>query len=1826
MYSRKQLSYMCFLKLVGFVLWTGGPVYAQCPSLKAIMVNPCGDEIRNEFMILDSGTGFNTEDLQISFDLNSNGGGRQNNDININIGNFSGDTRPCRFQPGNASLVTGCDNVQVVSQGEEIPPNAIVIIQMSGDANEPIDFSYLCGTGECVYVLQNDCVRTLEAFHNQGSGSRSTLIALSNTQCNTEYTYNRGSLVGGDGAFYAPQGTSLYENRGCGVTPPVSGGTIPPEFVNPGNLFGCETFTLPAVTGMHLTGGERYYTGPYGTGVSYSVGAQITRSTTLFIYDRTAPCSPLEMFRVNILDPVTPNLIVPNPLCEQDIPYPLATTQDGIPGSWTGDGISNNLFSPNTTDGGVYTLTFVPDPDECAKSNSIDVTVLPTPVAATNLRIPACNGNGAGIGFFDLTAYASAVNGGTHDQVFWYEDVAQTMLIEDSTAYSSASGLIYAVVDNGACLSNPAPVELRVGRTPTVSFKTIKNLSCFGDTDGGIEIEISGGTPPYQIEWSDPTYNGQTNLTDLAAGTYAFTVTDDQGCFFSQSATLIEPSELMLVCNKLQDVGTVIGKDGTASFTASGGVAPYWVVWEGPELDSALILTANDTLVVDTLRAGTYQVRLRDALGCVSFCQIDIDAPNCDLEISPTFTNPSCFDSADGSIQITATGAQGNLSYTWNTSALNGQAGGQNLPAGRYEVSVTDETGCQEIASILLEAPTMIDLNCSVQNSVTVLGGSDGRARIQVSGGTPPYTATWTGPRSGDLSIGMPTDFLIENLPAGDYNLQITDAEQCEQFCSFTIADGNCSGALDISVTNESCPNTADGRLQLDLIGSWIAPVQYDWDQDAFDGQFQLSDLAAGTYSVTVTGANSCQASISATVGTEFSLPEISFVQNAQVCLDDCYTFDLNFSGTPPFFAEFILRNGNQSTTMNVNADQPTETLTICPADHGISSGSLRLQLLRVSDANCINEQAQESIITILESTEADFTATLCPNESVTINGQTYDFNRSTGTEILSGANEFGCDSIVHIDLRFDQAAILEVRDTLCRDGSISINGQIYDINRPSGSELVATNSGCDSIIDIDLSFYPPAIGQLELTVCPGEERIINGTTYNAQNPSGSELFPGASVNGCDSILEIRLIYLEEVVGFFNETICPSDEIVINGTTYDFEHPNGMEVFPGAAQNGCDSILQIALNFHELPTGTFNETICPSDEIVINGTTYDFEHPNGMEVFPGAAQNGCDSILQIALNFHDLPTGTFNETICPSDEVVINGTTYNFDHPSGMEVFPGAAQNGCDSILQIALNFHDLPTGTFNETICPSDEIIINGTTYNFEHPSGMEVFPGVAQNGCDSLLRVELNFYDLPTGIFRDTLCPDGSLLLNGTTYDIDHPNGTEVLPGLAANGCDSLVQVELTFLEDVTVAIVGDQDICQGEDAVLEFQVSNALSPIDIQYTTNGGNPTWIYGVMDGDQLTVSPGTTTTYSIVQAQVPPDFCTVTIGGEASVRMSALMVDAVTESDYFGYGVSCADQRDGAIRAVVMAGTGPFEFIWQDGVRGPVRTNLGAGMYSVLVTDAFGCTAEALVQLEPPPPLQMQLSSIPLDCGSGLSGAILIDTVIGGNPPYFFSLNGNAPQALLQFPLRLDGLAAGRHAVEIIDEFGCNTTQEVVIIDFSPLELILGPDQEIRYGESVRLDGVANFQIDSLFWTPTDSLYPSHTLPTMARPSTTTTYKLTAFDSRGCAVSDEIRVTVTREDDIYIPNAFSPNHDGINDRVYPFTNPNIKIIDEFRVFDRWGNQMHFQQEFQGNQEKFGWDGVFNNQPMDPAVFIFVVQFTYLDGKKGMIKGDVTLVR
>lgn len=141
----------------------------------------------------------------------------------------------------------------------------------------------------------------------------------------------------------------------------------------------------------------------------------------------------------------------------------------------------------------------------------------------------------------------------------------------------------------------------------------------------------------------------------------------------------------------------------------------------------------------------------------------------------------------------------------------------------------------------------------------------------------------------------------------------------------------------------------------------------------------------------------------------------------------------------------------------------------------------------------------------------------------------------------------------------------------LCPGDSLVLGGRVFDEDRPSGSVQHSQL--------VRISFYPPAIAELDPTLCSGEFLMVNGNRYDETRPAGQEILTGQGANGCDSIINVQLFFRPLPVTEYSETICLDESVVINGTVYDRDHPSGTEVIPAVRPEACDSIIYVNLRF-----------------------------------------------------------------------------------------------------------------------------------------------------------------------------------------------------------------------------------------------------------------------------------------------------------------------------------------------------------------------------------------------------------------------------------------------------------------------------------------------------------------------------------------------------------------------------------------------------------------------------------------------------------------------
>ncbi len=290
----------------------------------------------------------------------------------------------------------------------------------------------------------------------------------------------------------------------------------------------------------------------------------------------------------------------------------------------------------------------------------------------------------------------------------------------------------------------------------------VTDVTCNGFTNGEIDLTISGGTSPYNFNWSNSSVT--EDISNLAAGIYTVTITDDRGCTATASAIVSEPTALT-ASTSVTDVSCGGGTDGLIDLTVSGGTGAYSFNWSNGSTDED----------ADSLTVGMYSVTVTDSAGCTFTTTVNVAEPS-SPSISLDVTNIDCFGAYNGQISSNVAGGTPPYTYLWsNTDTASNLI---NLSPITYTVKVTDGMGCTFESSAQLTEPDSLSLNGTVTIVSANGDGSDGAIDITVSGGIMPYGYNW--------SNGYTTQDLTNILP-GDYVVTVTDSNGCEIVRAFTV-------------------------------------------------------------------------------------------------------------------------------------------------------------------------------------------------------------------------------------------------------------------------------------------------------------------------------------------------------------------------------------------------------------------------------------------------------------------------------------------------------------------------------------------------------------------------------------------------------------------------------------------------------------------------------------------------------------------------------------------------------------------------------------------------------------------------------------------------------------------------------------------------------------------------------------------------------------------------------------------------------------------------------------------------------------------------------
>jgi gliding motility-associated-like protein len=331
----------------------------------------------------------------------------------------------------------------------------------------------------------------------------------------------------------------------------------------------------------------------------------------------------------------------------------------------------------------------------------------------------------------------------------------------------------------------------------------------------------------------------------------------------------------------------------------------------------------------------------------------------------------------------------------------------------------------------------------------------------------------------------------------------------------------------------------------------------------------------------------------------------------------------------------------------------------------------------------------------------------------------------------------------------------------------------------------------------------------------------------------------------------------------------------------------------------------------------------------------------------------------------------------------------------------------------------------------------------------------------------------------------------------------------------------------------------------------------------------------------------------------------------------------VTAINYNGFPLSCKNKRDAALKSGVIGGQLPYEFNWSTGSTQPVISNLGAGNYKLTVSDNNQCTYTTEIDIDPPPPIKVTLSFEGDECYGQNQGFIDITSITGGAPPYKIAFQDNPKDTQTRFT----NLEAGIYYITITDNNLCEQQEAVLLPTAMKSNIDLGMDEEFYAGDTLIYTFNTNETLSSVKWSPEENIYQQNLYTTLLFPSRETSFHVSAKDTNGCLIEDQITIRPRQQRKIYVPNAFAPNDPNDQNKFLAiYTGGGVDWIERFQIFDRYGHIWFDKKQLLPNLPDLGWDGTQNGNKAEAGVYWWKTTLRYSDGSVESLQGDTTLIR
>jgi len=1363
--------------------------------------------------------------------------------------------------------------------------------------------------------------------------------------------------------------------------------------------------------------------------------------------------------------------------------------------TWNGI-VTNNLTATGLC-AGVNTIQ-ITDEAGCVVTESVNLAQ-PEPLVIEVVGVVnvLCSGEETGL------ATVSTLGGCPPYFYSWSHDPNLTAPV----ATNLGSGIYTVTVNdiNGCSSVDSAEIEIGEPGEPITVVADVQvypngfNVSCAGASDGNINLTVAGGTPGYSYVWVDTNgffVSNAEDLTNVPCGNYAVTITDSNGCIFTQSFSLTCAPPLVLQSSSVtpNPCASPNAGQGAIDITVSGGFANYSYLWSGP---GCAPCTTED---LSGLNSGTYTLVVTDAQGCTLTSTFTVgEAPG--ISVIGSSTPATCFDSCNGSINITATSQSGSsfdFEWTFNGAPFSNNEDLVGLCAGIYQVTVSQQN-CIQTATFIVNQPTAIVFNAvqTTPNPCDQPNAGQGAIDITASGGTGQLSYTWV----GDGCAPCTTED-ISGLNSGNYSLVITDEAGCT-FSTIISVPNSDNITITETITPGGCTGLCDGSITIGVFSPAGGPYTFVWTLNGnfFSNDQNISGLCTGAYQVTVSEAGCTQVvNFNLEQLPELVVEQIAITPNpcnsplaglgAVSVITSGGTGAITYSWTGPGCAPCVgadltgLNSGTYTLTISDEAGCQLTTDVVVGTSPGITITGTNTQ------SSCFNDCDGSINISATSLNNGPY------SYSWTLNGNFYSndinlTNLCAGTYVVTVSEQNCVETATFVITQpsFIDIELVQLTNPLCfgqNNGSLSVTA--------TGGVGVLTYQW------LPLGFFPGSNTQTITNLFEGTYTVIvtdetgcsEQQSFTLTAPTLLDIF--VSTTGFNGGFNISC---------FGENDGAINVSVSNGTppySYDWSNP------------GCDQVTQPgSANQSGLPAGTycvvvtdFNGCIATTEipltqpeELVVAGSVSNY---NGFGVSCFGSNDGfiSPSVIggngnytsyiwsgPIGNNSPDAATlfyliaGTYTLTVTDSNGCS-DSFTYVITQPQPVVISVLFTQNvSCnganDGIISV-----DVTGGAPNYTFEWTDAQGINYTgTVLTNLPVGTYILTVTDANGCQAIQVVNITqpepfnvslfspvqgqnpLYNVP--------CVGDETASIITTIEGGVPVFDFTWTGTGINP-NTLNQENLgagTYCISVTDAIgcVTDQCITITEpEFELDATTVVSLFPSGfniscfgacdgfIDVTPVGGTPgyTYVWQNSDGEDLGFSEDLldicAATYGL--AITDSNNCSVSLFFDLTQPDEIVATADISDYDNSG-NVSCPDASDGSLTLDVSGGSGSFTIIWDPVQPDPLNlSGLSAGQYTATITDSYDCEVEAVFNLVDPQPLSFDPSITNVTC-NGLSNGAISANPSGGTGNYTITWDG-----LPNTTANLTGIEAGTYTINITDGNDCTLSQTFVVSQ--PIELTAG--------------------------------------------------------------------------------------------------------------------------------------------------------------------------